>query len=168
MKCFAPVVRPFRTLHVLLFCVGLLLSGAPLPGLAAARAGAEMEIDVAAMALTPADLESAGLEGWAIAGGQALPPGAMGRSLAVERGLTSDQTRLFVDMNRLVEGYELRLDLPGEMPELPARAVRSTVFVFGDKGGAGAAFAFLTGSISTPIGDPVVDATPLGDEHAAV
>src|SRR4051794_2770973 len=128
MKRFALTGSLLRMLHLVLLCIGLFLASAPLPGLAAARV--TPTIDVAAMALTPADLESAGLEGWAIAGGQALSPDAAASSLAFERGLTSDETRLFVDMNRLVEGYELRLDLPGAAPELPARAARSTVFVF--------------------------------------
>ena len=115
--------RLFRMLQVLLLCATVLFTvGARLSGQAAARPAPASMIDVAAMALTPADLEEAGLEGWSISGGRALTPGAVASGLAFERELSGSETQSLVAENGLVEGYELRLQLPGETPDLPARA----------------------------------------------
>src|SRR6478736_9758391 len=100
-------VRLLRPLQVFLLCAGFFVSVAPLPGQAAVRIAATDEVDVAAMSLTPADLDAVGLHGWAISTGQPLTPGAVASSIAFERDLDGDEVASEVTDNGLVEGYEL-------------------------------------------------------------
>jgi hypothetical protein len=139
------LLRTAGTLLVLAAFAGPALRSVPA---AAARAMDDPPLDLAALVLTPLDLEAEGLDGYGLRDGDARSPEQVAAGYAFLRGLPEDEAQeLFADAG-LRQAYELRLEQPTE-PDGSAyyafvRSATSTIYEFADEEGATAGLEILT------------------------
>ena len=132
----------------------------------AARADEAEPLDLAAMVLTPDDLEAEGLEGYGVALGGSRSPETVAATFAFPRGAADDEARaLFADAG-LVQAYELELARWPEAGDTPLASVASTIHEYADEDGAAEAFDALTDWGDVDTAEEVDGDETIGDASA--
>jgi hypothetical protein len=126
-------------------------------------------IDLAAMTLMPADLESLGIVGFGSDYGQMVFPDTTIANTAASRGLTEAAVRDLLEGAGLVRRYEHFLYQPSESdPAGPAaRAVVSYIMEFQTAEGAASAWTFLEDESASATSEDVPMTGVIGDQSEA-
>jgi hypothetical protein len=127
-------------------------------------------LDLAAITLTPADLDDLGLEGFGMSYGQTAFLEELIVASAEFRNLPEAEVRAAYEANGLIRRYDLSLHQPLD-PADPAgdagRLVVSYVMEFADAAGAAAAWAFSEDESFAPASTDEPLTTPLGEQSEA-
>jgi hypothetical protein len=140
---------------------------------AAARGDANAAaLDLAAMVLTPLDLEDEGLAGYGVADGESRSPETVAAAYAFQRDLPEDEARdRFADAE-LRLAYEIRLEdraEPGEEGACDcAHSATVTIYEFADDEGATAGLAILTDWEGVGTATAIENEATIGDEAVLV
>jgi hypothetical protein len=108
----------------------LLLAGALLPPLAGGVGAAPIgrtPVDLAAMALTPADLADLGLEGYGADSGEYIVRAQMAATFAANEGIPVEEAEAIYDELGLVASYFVRLAVPGTPVDAGSEATEGLV-----------------------------------------
>ena len=152
-----------RALGVLI--VLLALAGRLGPAAADARR-AEAPLDLAAMALTPADLEGLGLEGYGSDFGDLLTLQAEAEAIAATGDMSEAEATELLEDAGFVRSYSVRTALAqvqGGSGTYPTRGVFCHIYEFADEDGAEDLFSFLAGVDIEDV-DEVDGTETIGDE----
>ena len=133
--------------------------------------GEEAPLDLAAMALLPADLAAEGMDGYAVDTGRTLTAGNLAAGLAAIRGESAEETEEQLVEAGLQRAYQLALDLPADSPDdedQPLASVVSVVYQFADEDGAEEVFDGLAGFVTGFPEGEAVRADTVGDASTLV
>ena len=130
----------------------------------------ETALDLSAMTLMPADLDSLGFTGYGSDYGETIFPDTMIASIATNRGMAETEVRQIIEGAGLVRRYEHLLFRPLDAADPTGEAgrlVASYVVEFADEAGATSAWAFMEdeSSSSLAVDEPLT--TPIGSQSEA-
>jgi hypothetical protein len=126
--------------------------------------------DLAAMTLTPTDLEAEGLDGYGVGFGQAMFLDDVITSTTQARGLPESEVRQFYEDAGFVRRYDTFLYLPADESDPAGEAARlvvSYVLEFADETGAAGAWAFLEDESASETAEDVRGVETVGDQSEA-
>jgi hypothetical protein len=126
--------------------------------------------DLAAMTLTPADLDELEMPGYGIGFGQTAYPEDLTASIAENRGLPEEEVRSRLQGAGFVRRYDSQLYLPADETDPTGtfgRTVASYVVQFADEGGAASAWDFLEDESGNSLAGDIPLSTPIGDQSEA-
>ena len=127
-------------------------------------------LDLAAMTLTPDDLDDAGLDDYGLGYGETVFPDDYAASTAQNRDLPEEEVRQVLDEAGFVRAYTSYLYLPADEddPAGPSdRYVLSYVLEFTDAEGAAAAWDFVEDESGDESAEDLDDVEAFGDESEA-